>query len=281
MTRRPPSARKRSTIGGAGYVSPGRLAEARRVHLEGHPRLHERAQQRLVDVRPGRERRRRDMAGEVLLHVVEVADGVEELAPDGSLDLGEVRPDDRVERSPGDPARHPAGQVRGIRPNVDRADGVVVGVVRQVLANLGLAVRLVADLDAEPHPKPAIRPARGRIAHLPLAGGERRVRVGRIPRVEVQVVGDRDLRDPPFDRCRAVRVDRHVAVGRQVRVEVCVQREIAVRLRPRRGQRGHPAISPSSRPTRPNASRQVSSSSSEWAAVTMVRRRAPSRATVG
>ena len=241
---------------------------------------------------------------EVLLHVVQVAQGVEQLAPDGGLHLGEVGRDDLVERPPRDPAGDPACQVGGRRRDVDGADRVVVRVARQVLPDLGLEPRLVGDLDAETYAKPAVRPARGGIPHLPLALGERGEGIGLVARVEVHVVGDRDLRDPPRHGRRAVDVDGDVAVGREVRVEVRVERQVAVRLGPGGGKRGrrlqggrsqggrrshrdrlvrcaHPAISPSSRPTRPNASRQMSSSSSEWAAVTMVRSRAPSSATVG
>ena len=76
--------------------------------------------------------------------------------------------------------------------------------------------------------------------------------VGRRAGLEVDVVGDRDLGDPALDGLRGVDVDRDVAVGREVRVEVGVERQVAglgrrvARSRP--GSR-HPAIRPSSRPT--------------------------------
>ena len=74
-----------------------------------------------------------------------------------------------------------------------------------------------------------------------------------------------------------VDVDGDLAVGRLVRMEVTVEREVsglADRL-------GHPAMRPSSRPTRSNAASAVSSISSVCAAVTIVRMRALSSATVG
>ena len=93
---------------------------------------------------------------------------------------------------------------------------------------------------------------------------------------------------PRSTRRRGVDVDRDVAVGRQVGVEVRVERQVA-RLgdrspavrRSRAGGR-HPAIRPElvARPGRTRPGR-ASSCSSVWAAVTIVRSRALSMATVG
>ncbi len=160
-------------------------------------------------------------------------DRVEELAADRGQDLGEVGRDDLVERSAGRPAGDTACLVGRVHPDVDGADRVVVRVARQVLPDLGLPLRLVRHLDAEADVEPAVRPARGGVADLALARRERRERVGGGARVEVEVVGDGDLGDAPFDRRGAVGVDRRVAVGREVRVEVRVERQVAIGLRPR------------------------------------------------
>ena len=76
---------------GAGYVSLDGVAQAAGVDLERRAALDERAQDRLVQLRRGREVGRRDVRVEVALDEVEVADGVEQPGPGSRLDLVEVR----------------------------------------------------------------------------------------------------------------------------------------------------------------------------------------------
>ena len=141
--------------------------------------------------------------------------------------------------------------------------------------------RLVGDLDAEPDGDPERRPALGGLADGPLAVAV----VGpvvRVGRVEVDVVGDRQLaRSVARDGRGGVRVDRDVAVGRPVGVEMGVERQVARLGIERAIGQCHPAVRPVSRPIRSNAPSAVSSCSSVCAAVTIVRIRALSRATVG
>src|SRR4029079_1950657 len=149
-------------------------------------------------------------------------------------------------------------------------------------ADVVLVPPVVGDLDAEPDRDAAGRPAFGRGPDDAFALGERDEVEGRRPRREVDVVRDRELGNPALGGLCGVRVDRDVAVGRQVRVEMAVERQVA-RLRPGTERIGvhYPAIRPSSRPTVANASSAWSSCSSAWAAVTIVRIRALSIATVG
>ena len=68
-------------------------------------------------------------------------------------------------------------------------------------------------------------PAIGGRTHDPLAILEAGIAVGRIARVEVDVVGDRDLGETQRDGLRRVQVDRDGAVGRLVGVDVGVERQ--------------------------------------------------------
>src|SRR4029078_4350258 len=149
-------------------------------------------------------------------------------------------------------------------------------------ADVVLVPPVVGDLDAEPDRDAAGRPAFGRGPDDAFALGERDEVEGRRPRRKVDVVRDRELGNPALGGLCGVRVDRDVAVGRQVRVEMAVERQVA-RLRRATERIGvhYPAIRPSSRPTVANASSAWSSCSSAWAAVTIVRIRALLIATVG
>ena len=130
--------------------------------------------------------------------------------------------------------------------------------------------------------EPAVRPALGGLADVALAVGERREPVGRHRRVEVDVVGDRELRRcrarrPGRSRPRAARSRRasgpcggaRRAAGRAPFAEPggdAREVDLVLDLGPRaRVGRGvlpgdrHPPITPSSRPTRSNASSARSS----------------------
>ena len=56
---------------------------------------------------------------------------------------------------------------------------------------------------------------------------ERGGAIRRRARLEVDVIGDRDLVDAAFERLLGIRVDRHVAVRRQVGMEVRVERKVS------------------------------------------------------
>ena len=165
--------------------------------------------------------------------------------------------------------------------HVDGPDHVVVRVAGEMVADLVLA----ADSYVISTPNrmaipcgPSARPPRG-----PSAPGPEREPIGRGARVEVDVIGDRQLGDPALDGGGRVDVDRDVAVGREVRVEVGVERQVARLADPRLGSAG--SVTPRSAPARGRPGRtrraRVSSCSSVWAAVTIVRMRALSSATVG
>ncbi len=97
----------------------------------------------------------------------------------------------------------------------------------QVLADVRLPRAVVRELDAEPDRHALGTPALGRVTDLALAllvGG---VRVGGLTGLEVEVVRDGDLGDTAFDRLAGVLVDVGRRIGRQVRVQVCVEREVA------------------------------------------------------
>ncbi len=253
-----------------------RMAQAAGVDLEGRAALDEGPQDRLVQLGLLREALGEHVRVQVALHDVDVADRVEEPGASRGLDLVEGWRHDLRER----PARDPARDVRGVvwrhHPVVDRPDGEVVGVPPQVLADVRLPRAVVGELDAEPDRDALRTPALRGVADDPLAVGEGRIAERRSPGLEVEVIGDRQLADAEVDRLLRVDVDRDVAVGRQVGVEMGVQREAAAAA-----VLGHPPMRPSSWPTRSNASRARSSCESACAAVTIVRIRARSMATVG
>ncbi len=128
--------------------------------------------------------------------------------------------------------------VRRFDAVVHRADGEVVGVAGQVVADVGFPFPVVGQLDPEPDADALRCPALGGVADDPFAVGERRVAEGRGARLEVDVVGDRDLGDPALDGGRRVGVDRDAAVGREVRVQVGVERQVACLAIGLRRQRG-------------------------------------------
>ena len=96
-----------------------------------------------------------------------------------------------------------------------------------MLADVGLPRSVVGQLDPEADLDALRTPSFGGAADDPLAVLERREREGRRAGLEIDVVGDRDLGDPALERRRRVVVDRDVAVGRQVRVDVGVERQVA------------------------------------------------------
>jgi hypothetical protein len=110
---------------------------------------------------------------------------------------------------------------------VHRPDDVVVSVPPEVLAEIGLEPAVVRQLDAEADGETARTPPFGGLTDDPLALLERRRGIGRRARLEVDVVGDGDLVDAAFQRLLSVRVDRHVAVRRQVRMQVRIERKVA------------------------------------------------------
>src|SRR5436190_14666067 len=265
---------------GSGRVGlGGRLAQAARVDLERGPGLDEGDEQRFVQLRRRTELGRRDVRHEVALHEIEMADRVEQARSDRAPDLIEVRGDDVRERSAGGPGRDASRVERRVCIHVDAPDHVVVRVPGQVVADVLLVGPVVGDLDPEADRDAVPRPALRSVSRDPFALGEGREREGRRARHEIDMIGDGELGDPALDGFGRVRVDRDVGVGRQVRMEVGVEGQVAG-LGRELGVR-HPAISPSSRPTLANASRARSSWASAWAAVTIVRIRALSIATVG
>jgi hypothetical protein len=144
----------------------------------------------------------------------------------GGLDLVERGRHDVGQRASFDPCRDAPRAVRRIDPIMDRPDREVVCVASQVVADVGLPGPVVGQFDAEPDRTPwgpSARPHLGR----PLAIREGRVGEGLGARLEVDVVGDGDLGDATLERGRSVDVDGDVAVGRQVRVHVRVERQVA------------------------------------------------------
>ena len=110
---------------------------------------------------------------------------------------------------------------------MDRSDGEVVGVPREVLPDVRLPRPVVGQLDTEPDRHALRPPALGGLPDHPLAVLERGVPERRRAGLEVDVIGDRELGDPAFERGCGVDVDHDVAVGREVRVEVGVERQVA------------------------------------------------------
>ena len=205
----------------------------------------------------------------------------------------------------GRPATNPATRTpcTASGADVDAADDVVVRVAAQPAADLVLVAALVGDLDAEPDGEATVGPALGRLADVALPVRERGEPVGRHRRVEVHVVGDRELRDAALDGQGAVRLELRVRVGRADRVQVRVERQVAAVAEPggdarqvdlvldlgplARVGRGVPEATAHPRDHAQLAADAVeaasarSSMSSVCAAVTIVRIRARSRATVG
>ena len=69
-------------------------------------------------------------------------------------------------------------------------------------------------------------PAVGGVAHRAFPLLERRVLVGGGAALEVHVIRDRELGEAAGGGQGRDGIDREVAVGRQVRVHVCVEREV-------------------------------------------------------
>src|SRR5579862_574942 len=196
-----------------------------------------------------------------------MADRVEDARPYPRHELVVIRGDDFVEGSTGDPGPD-IGPIRRARPIVDRADHVVIAMPAEMIPEGVRPARVPGHLDPEPDRHAAWPPALGGLADDALAIRIRHVAPGRVAPVEVDVVGDRDLGQALLDRQRSVDIDRDPRVERE--------------RRGRPGGRGrHPEIRPSSWPTRSKADTARSRCSSVSAAVTIVRRRAWSRATVG
>ena len=70
----------------------------------------------------------------------------------------------------------------------------------EVLADVGFPRAVVGEFDAEADLDALRSPAFGGATDDPLAVLERREREGRRSRLEVDVVGDGDLGDPPLER---------------------------------------------------------------------------------
>ena len=96
--------------------------------------------------------------------------------------------------------------------------------IAQVLADIVGPPTIPGNLDTEPNGQAAIGPALGRFPDGALAIGERHVPIRRRAGLEVDVVGDRDLGDTAFDGLRREDVDRHLAVWRQVGVQMRIER---------------------------------------------------------
>ena len=110
---------------------------------------------------------------------------------------------------------------------MDRTDDEVVVVAGEMIADLGRVPRVPGDLDAEADGHAPLGPALGPVADDALALLEGGLAVaGRAGR-EVDVIGDRQLRDAPLDGQSGVVVEWYGAVVRQVRVDVRIQRQIA------------------------------------------------------
>ncbi len=85
---------------------------------------------------------------------------------------------------------------------------------------------IVGELHAEPDRHALRSPALGGLADDAFPVLERGVSERRSSWLEVHVVRDRKLGDASLEGGRRVEVDRDVAVGRQVRVEVGVERQV-------------------------------------------------------
>jgi len=71
---------------------------------------------------------------------------------------------------------------------------------REVVAHVRFPSRVERELGTEPDRHAPVGPPLGRLAHVPLTVLEGRVPIRGIARIEVDVVGDRDLRDATLDR---------------------------------------------------------------------------------
>ena len=221
------------------------------------------------------------MRREVALHEVEVADRVEQAGPGGADTSSKYGATISASGAARDPRRDAGRRVRRVGADVDGADREVVGVARESGRGCRPRSALVGQLDTEPDRQAVRRPALGRLADDALALVERREVVGRRAGLEVDVVGDRDLGDAALDglarrrrrsgrRCRARgRCGGGRRAGRSSPADVVG--------RPR-SPRDEPQLA-ADRVERRRARGRAASSA--WAAVTIVRRRALSRATVG
>ena len=202
-----------------------RMPEPRRIDLEGGAALDECDEERLVELRGSRVCRHAEPGQQPALALVHVAECVEQAATGGRGDLGEVRRHGFGQGLAGRPARYPRLGIRPVRHRVDGADRVVVPVRRQVLADVVLVSRLVGQLDAEADSNPA-GPAILEIADQPLAVRVVGVFVGRRAGHEVEVVRQRDFGDPALERLGGIQLHRHLAVGREVGVEMGIDRDV-------------------------------------------------------
>ena len=106
-------------------------------------------------------------------------------------------------------------------------DREVVGMSGQVVPDVRFPAAVVGQLHAEPD-RHALRPPTFRRAtDDPLPIGERRIAEGLRSGLEVHVIGDRQFPDAPLQSCLGVDIDGGVAVRRQVRMQVRVERQVA------------------------------------------------------
>ena len=94
----------------------------------------------------------------------------------------------------------------------------------EVVADPHLVPAVIGDLGTESNGHAVRRPALGGLADRSLTDIERHEVISGCARFEIDVVGDRQLGDPALDRLGGVCVDRDVAVGREIRVEMGIER---------------------------------------------------------
>ena len=182
---------------------------------------------RFVELRRGGEGSGRDPGGGVALDHVKVTERVEESAPGSCFHLVEVRGHDLVELAALEMRLDQPFRERRADADVDRPDGEVVAMPGEMLADVLLVLAVVRELAPEPDGD-AIAPALGRLADHPFARLERDEVDGCRSGDEVDVVGDGQFGDATLHGQRGVHVDRHVAVRREIRVEMRVEGKIAV-----------------------------------------------------
>jgi hypothetical protein len=203
-----------------------RLSEPARVDLEADAGVDHRSEHRHIQFRGRCEIGRSDVRVKVTLDEVDMPERIEQTGPGSRRDLVEVGLDDLGNRFAGSECRDTIRPVWRKRSDVDRSDREVVAVLSQMRPDVALVPTLIRQLAAKSD-RDSISPSFAGLSHNPFPPLIRDEVVRRIARIEIDVVGDRDLVDVALDGLGGICVDRDVTVGRQAGVQVAVERQIA------------------------------------------------------